>query len=61
MLVFQLYDVFQSSQCALASLSLANMERFVLIISALLEQYRIETLVATVDPKTQGETGFWGI
>jgi hypothetical protein len=28
------------------------MERFVLIFSALLEQYRIETLVATVDPKT---------
>jgi hypothetical protein len=45
LLVFQLYDVFQSSRCALASLSLANMERFVLIFSALLEQSRIETLV----------------
>jgi hypothetical protein len=43
LLVFQLYDVFQSSRCALASLSLANMERFVLIFSALLEQSRIET------------------
>ena len=45
LLVFQLYDVISIVAVCPASLRVANMERSVLILSALLEQSRIETLV----------------